>query len=174
MRIILGSNSSPKLDILKKFFKDKKVFSVLKINVNSGISDQPLNRKETISGSINRAVAASKKSSDFDIAVGLEGGLYKYRGLYNLICAAAILDKKGKIFIGTGGRVPLPIGVSKNIDNGKSFGEEIRVFSRNNKFDNNKNFDYINELITREKSFEEALMMAYRKYINKSQRSFIS
>jgi inosine/xanthosine triphosphatase len=151
MQIALGTTSKDKEKIANKILADLQVKGELKtFSASSGVADQPVSKEETIKGASNRARAALTNLPQSDIGLGLEGGLCKVGNLWYLICATVIVDKLDKEYLGVSKKMALPKEVSKKIDNGAQFGQVIREF---------KGVD--TQLITREKSFSQALKKAF-------------
>lgn len=151
MVIVLGSTSIEKKKLLEQFLK-QKVETVL---ADSEINHQPLSESETELGAINRAKNALKLKPNCEMSIGMEGGLEKVNGIYYLVCVVAVIQSNGTIKIGTSQKRRLPELVSKQIDEGKLFGELIREFENKNKTPE------INELVTRKESFLEALKQVF-------------
>jgi len=161
MKIILGSTSEQKIKIIKDLISDAEIVPV---SVESGITDQPLDEETTIRGSINRAQNAIIAHNDaFDFSIGLEGGLSFINGLYNLVCVVSIVDDKGRVHVGVSKKLPLPRSVSLEIENGKQFGEVIRGYEKEIK-EITKLKSLVEELISRQGSFKEAISSAYLQF----------
>lgn len=168
MKIILGSTNEDKKKILEKAllpFIGK--ISIKGINVSSGIIDQPLDENTTIEGARNRAINVSKLKTTADLYVGLEGGLHKVDDKnYFLVCVATFCDSSGQIYIGVSSKIQLPKEVSARVGRGESFGGAIREYRE--KYSGDEMIkQLVDELITRKKSFEEAVRNAYCTYANK-------
>jgi inosine/xanthosine triphosphatase len=157
MKIILGSTSEQKMKIVQMAVSGAEVVSV---GVESGVADQPLDEETTIQGAVNRAknAIAAYESGDFDLAMGLEGGLVWENDLYNLLCVAAIVDQEGKVTLGKSEKRPLPKEVSEQVKNGGWFGKVIRDHEK--KLLDERSLKYVQELISREESFKEAILEA--------------
>ena len=153
-KILLGTTSENKIKIVKDYFNNN--FEVIPKRVESGILEQPLSEEMTINGAINRAKNAAVNEIDYLFSVGLEGGLTIIDSVYNLVCVVAIFYNN-KIYIGISNKIKLPQSVSDDIKKGKEFGKVIREYKNVNE----KEFEMIEELITRKKSFLEALDRAY-------------
>jgi len=168
--IFLGTTSQAKLDIVKSLLGEN--YNVIPVNVDSGITDQPLDEDTTIRGAINRAKRAIKPDQVYEFSVGLEGGLVKINRLYYLVCVVALIDHFGNIYLGISNKLPLPKEVSNEIENGKQFGEAIREFMKNTKETAPSFVEHIQELIDRKKSFSKALNSALLTY--KFKKEFVS
>jgi len=168
MIIALGSTSVDKKKVLAEVFrKEFKIKpKIIGVEVDSGITDQPLDEKSTIKGAVNRAKEALKKLPESDFGIGLEGGLSLIDNRYFLVCAAVIVDRENRKYIGVSSKLCLPKKVSEEIRKGKQFGLAIRDFKRENS--NNRNIlPILNNLIKRDLSFKEAIINSYKIYKNK-------
>lgn len=160
MKIVLGSTSQEKQQILKKALQKFGIKSeILVCEVDSGIAEQPLDEETTILGAVNRAKGAYLKNKDVDMSIGLEGGLVKIgKKHYYLICVAAVLDNNKKIHLGVSSKLKIPDEVSASIGKGASFGQAIRSYAETQ--NNPKIKKYVEQLITREEAFLEAIKNA--------------
>lgn len=168
MKVALGSANEDKIKILQETLGEFDPHLKIKgVKVSSEIGEQPLSEEKTIRGAIKRAVKALEIESEADFSVGLEGGLQKIEGGgYFLICAAAICDKNGQIFLGLGSKLQLPRKVSEEIKKGGFFGIVIRDYEKGHKED--RNLKSVTQfLIKRREPFSEAMRNAYFCYKNK-------
>lgn len=169
MKIALGSTSEAKKAILLDSLKNlvTEPIEVIGVDVESGITDQPLDEATTIRGSSNRAKNALEKEREVDFAIGLEGGLEEVANLgYFLTSGATIYDPHGHTSIGVGGKLQLPKEVSEKVKSGGQFGEAIREYEAKHEDDENV-LPLVNALISRKDSFEQAIQNAYLSYKNK-------
>lgn len=154
MKIVVGSKNQDKLEIVDSAFSeiglDAEIFGV---DVDSGITNQPLDKETTKIGAINRARNAKKMSPGGDLWIGLEGGLHDYGKGYVLVTFACLIDKKKREFVGEGKEIPLPDEVSQQVKEGGWFGELIREYGKKHKINQN--------LITRSLPFKQAVQYAY-------------
>ncbi len=161
IKIALGSTSEDKRRILELVLTDLKIKAkVTSVLVKSNITDQPLDEATTLAGARNRAIAAKKTNEAMEVGIGLEGGLVFIQNLgYFLVCAAVIVDKDMREFVGISSKLRLPTEVSKKIFKGKQFGQIIHKFAAYQ----NKN-SYGNKiaslLVSREQAFKEAINCA--------------
>ena len=165
MIIALGSTSQEKISYLKKVFSQKKIKTeVFPVAVESGVPDQPIGEEVIIKGAKNRALQALRKISEAEIGVGMEGGLVRKKGNFYLFCAVAIVSREEKFFLGVSKELPLPQEVFWQIKQKGKFGIVIRNYASKKGKDED-----IEELISREKSFSQALQQAldqYKKFLN--------
>jgi inosine/xanthosine triphosphatase len=107
MIIAVGSTSPAKISAAKigfgKVFPNVKI-TVRGVNARSGISAQPMSDKESIRGALNRAKAALKLVKNADYAVGMEGGAHRVGKNWFESGWIAVIDKEGKIGLGTSAR----------------------------------------------------------------------
>lgn len=110
-----------KLDATADAFDDPDA-SVEAVAVESGVAEQPRGEQETISGARNRArnVLAA---GDYDLGVGLEGGVAEVPGEDGLFLVmwAAVADGE-RTGLGGGTRVPLPESIAARIRAGEELG----------------------------------------------------
>lgn len=126
MKIAIGSKNPAKLAAAKiaidKLFPSAKVISV---KVDSSVDSQPKSDHEAIKGAINRAKVALKKIHA-DFAIGMEGGIHKI-GKHWFECGwIAVVDKKGKIGLGSSGRWKVSAKIVKHLLSGKELAEVIQ------------------------------------------------
>lgn len=151
MKVVIGSINKDKIKIVKNALEELHLKTVVSgAEVDSGITNQPLDKKTTKKGAINRAGNAFKKSPDSEFAFGLEGGLHDYGEGYHLVTFACLIDKKGERFLGEGEEIHLPIEVSEKVKNGEWFGDVIRDYAKTHEIDKN--------LITRLSPFTQAVL----------------
>lgn len=131
MKVVIGSKNSDKIKILKNALRELHLkFTIDGVDVDSGITKQPLDKKTTKKGAANRARNAFKASPDSDLAFGLEGGLYDYGEGYHLVTFACLIDKNGKKHFGQGEEIHLPEEVSEKVKSGGWFGDVIREYAK--------------------------------------------
>jgi inosine/xanthosine triphosphatase len=107
--------------VAAKVWSDTEVCFVA---VSSGVSAQPSDDQETITGAINRAREACSKARA-DIGIGLEGGLsQKSFGTFTSEWCA-IVDSRGRVWLGGGANLLVPSIVLEQIAQGYELGEAI-------------------------------------------------
>lgn len=169
--IALGSQNPAKIKAARLAFK--KVFSkkitITPFNVPSGIPPQPLSEKQAFKGALNRAKKAIIKNPRAQFAVGLEGTIQKYPLGVLEGGLAVVIDKKGKLSIGSSPRLPLPQKIIKEIKKGKELGEIIdRLANKKNTKQKQGAFGFLtNNIITRQYAYQQALICALSPWIKK-------
>jgi len=122
MRVGVGSQNPVKVGATEATFASIPGAAVEGVRVESGVSEQPRGETETVRGAKNRArnVLAA---ADYDLGVGLEGGVAEIadlEGLY-LVMWAAVTD--GTTWgVGAGPRLRLPDSVAARVRDGEELG----------------------------------------------------
>lgn len=122
MRVGVGSTNPVKRSATESALTDLPEASVESVRVESGVSEQPVSERETIVGAQNRARNVLD-AGDFDLGVGLEGGVAEVDaadGLF-LIMWAAVTDGD-RVGHGAGPRLRLPESVAVRVRNGEELG----------------------------------------------------
>ena len=122
MNVAVGSGNPVKRDAVAAALPDAEVAAV---PVESGVSEQPWGDDETVEGATNRAKRALTADADagaeYDLAVGLEGGVCERHGDLFLVMWAAATDGE-RVEIGGGPRIRLPDGVAARLRDGDELG----------------------------------------------------
>lgn len=125
MIIAIGSTNPVKLNAVKTALKPiYKKAKFVSISVESRVKDQPRSIKETKLGAKNRSLEALKITKA-DLAVGLEGGVFKVDDEMFNMAWCAITDKSGIISFGGGMCFSIPSSISKEIQKGQELGDLI-------------------------------------------------
>ena len=120
--VVVGSANHVKVEAVRSVME--RIFGSVRVTgmeTPSGVPDQP-HEAETRQGAINRARAAI---GDHDLSVGIEAGVFeKEDGLYDYqFCA--ILDRSGKLTVGTGSGFMYPPSVADLVRKGKTVSEAM-------------------------------------------------
>ncbi|MCD6084717.1 MAG: inosine/xanthosine triphosphatase [Desulfurococcales archaeon] len=109
MRICVGTKNPSKLrgiiSALKLFFNE---VSAICVPVDSGVPPQPIDIEQIFTGARNRALRALESSSDCDLGIGVEAGIYPVSGTYYDVQVAAIADRKSTVTYGLSPSFPIP------------------------------------------------------------------
>lgn len=121
--VAIGSTNPVKVgavrEALGKLFPKAKFVGV---EVDSGVSRQPMSDEETLRGARNRAKAALKKVGA-DMGVGLEGGVMPMKeGMMNTVWCCLVM-RDGDEFVSGGEHFLLPPRWAKKLVNGKEVAE---------------------------------------------------
>lgn len=116
MHVAVGSGNPVKRDAVQRALPDATVDAV---PVESGVSEQPWGDDETVEGARTRAERAL--GNDYDLGVGLEGGVSERDdGLFLVMWAAATDGDRTEIAAGP--RLRLPDDVAARLDDGAELG----------------------------------------------------
>jgi len=105
-----------KRDAVRRALPDATVDAV---PVESGVGEQPWGDDETVEGARNRAERAL--GNDYDLGIGLEGGVAQRTGDLYLIMWAAATDG-GRTEVAAGPRLRLPDDVAARLRDGAELG----------------------------------------------------
>ena len=172
MKVAVGSKNPAKLKAVKAAFKkvwpNEKV-EIVGLEIESGVSSQPMSNEESIKGATKRAYEALKKTKDADYGVGLEGGLQKYFESSFVVGWVAVINKQGKSSLAGTHSSPLATRVEKHIQAGKELGEaEDIVFNKTNAKQANGYVGLLtDDLVTRSEGFKGAVICALSRFTKK-------
>jgi non-canonical (house-cleaning) NTP pyrophosphatase len=132
MKIAVGTKSEQKLGYLKEVLEDIGVKAELvSVEVESGISNQPLTEAETQAGSLNRAKAALAKAPSADFSLGIEVGYHPTKaGDYQMFCCVSIVDKGGFATSCFSSNFLLPKFHQGVLKEGKYLGDYVREYEK--------------------------------------------
>ncbi|KPB05358.1 DUF84 family protein [Bacillus sp. CHD6a] len=127
MKVVVGSRNPAKYEAVQGAIRELEMeVETISLEVESGVSKQPMTDQETIEGALHRARGALKEIEDADFAIGLEGGvvLGSTPSLEVMVCNwGALVAKDGKEYIAGGARIPLPDTFKEEILAGKELGD---------------------------------------------------
>lgn len=124
--IAVGSTNPVKVRAVRRVFQRGKV-SVQGMEVDSGVSAQPMSDEETRTGAVHRARQCLENGADFGI--GIEGGVMESEAGMLSVNWGALIDQEGREVIASGARYPLPEEIADGIRSGKELGELIDTFT---------------------------------------------
>lgn len=167
-KISIGSKNPVKIaaveNAVKKIWSDIEIIS---IEVSSGVSEQPISDDEAIKGATNRAKLSLQKT-DADLGIGLEGCTIDTK--YGMLLSGwvVVIDKNGKVGIGSGGRLLLPERIASEIRRGKELGPVMDELTGNHNTKQQQGAVGIltNNLISRTAAFEMSIIYALSKFVN--------
>jgi inosine/xanthosine triphosphatase len=169
MKIAVGSKNPVKIACVQQAFE--KVFpdttwEVEGIDVVSGVSDQPMSDKESITGARNRAKKALE-SLGADYGVGLEGGLQEIEGNWFDAGWIVVVDKEGNEGIGSTIRMMTPEKMMDLIKQGMELGHvNDKLFGLENSKHGDGHFGLMtNGAITRTDGYRDGVIAALARFI---------
>ena len=121
-KIAVGSTNPAKVKAVRA--KARIVWpacEIVPVKALSGVSDMPMSDNECIMGAKNRAQYCLD-TTDADLGVGLEGGVTIMPDGMMLVGWVAILDRKGKLGLGSSARIPLPEFIADRVAQGEELG----------------------------------------------------
>lgn len=131
MKIVVGSTNTAKIRAaqiaIDQIFPGNKVTG---LSVDSKIDNQPKSDRESMQGAINRARAAQEKSQA-DFGIGMEGGMNKIGNKWFESGWIAVVNKNGRIGLGTSARFELSDKIAKKLLSGKELREVVIKLSGN-------------------------------------------
>ena len=128
--LAVGSANPAKIEAVSQAFH--RVFprinwAIEPIEVDSGVSPQPLTDTEAIIGAKNRAIQAQQKVSA-TYHIGLEGGLSHIAGTWFASGWAVVVDHTGRMGVGASAKVEVPAPIMVHIHRGRELGQAIDLF----------------------------------------------
>jgi inosine/xanthosine triphosphatase len=171
LRIAVGSKNPVKINAILAGFKEMLPGIELEAagyEASSGVTDQPMSDKETITGAKNRAKAALQADTIAAYGVGLEGGMQEFpEGWYDSQWVV-IESRSGQIGLGQSIRIPVPKSFIEKIKTGKELGDVIdEAFDQANM---KQKQGYIGEVtngvVTREEMCRGAVISALIPFTN--------
>lgn len=157
---------SAALSAFERMFPDRK-FSLDQVEVNSGVTDQPMSQAETLNGARNRALAAQKARPSAAYWVGMEGGVEEKDG--QLMAFAWMVVRSNKqVGESCTASFFLPPEVTRLIHSGKEMGEaDDIVFGLNDSKRNQGAAGILtHNVIDRMQLYEHALVLALIPFKN--------
>ena len=135
---------------------------VIPVQVNSGVSDQPMSDEETRQGARNRVADARLKVTDADYWVGLEGGLDFFDTHLMAFAWMVVTGSDNRSGEARSATLPLPPKVQSLVEGGLELGEaNDRVFSTLNSKQGGGAYGLLTDgLMTRESVYTQTLILA--------------
>lgn len=163
-RIAVGSNNPAKVDAVSNCFK-ADCYSVVAVDVPSGVSNQPFSDEETIEGAINRA-KSSLLATKANMGIGLEGGVVQTAyGLFLCNWGALVVDEEEPIIAG-GARIKIPSEVAERLMNGEELGPVMDDYTNQNNVRHNEGAIgvFTKDAVSRRQMFEHIMHMLIGQY----------
>ncbi|MFC6731962.1 MULTISPECIES: inosine/xanthosine triphosphatase [unclassified Haladaptatus] len=120
MRVGVGSQNPVKVRATEQALANVLDATVEPVAVESGVSEQPRGLQETISGAENRARAVLD-AGEFDLGIGIEGGVATVDDRLYLVMWAAVTDGE-RVGRGAGPSLALPEDIAARIEVGEELG----------------------------------------------------
>ena len=121
MRVAVGSTNPVKYRATVRALGDLAT-TIDRIDVDPGVTEQPLSTAETVDGATNRAERA-RVAGDYELGVGIEGGVTSVDGLDGLFLTMwAAIDDGSSCSVGSGPRLRLPDSIARDLEAGAELG----------------------------------------------------
>ncbi|WP_144838737.1 DUF84 family protein [Metaplanococcus flavidus] len=121
LKIAVASQNPAKIRAVTECFSELGIEAeIISTETESGVASQPFSIEETRQGAVNRASAALSKG--FDLAIGLEGGVFELEGSMYLCNWGAMAGSGGKLYTAGGAQIPLPEEIARELKNGFELG----------------------------------------------------
>ena len=122
MRIGVGSTNPVKRTTTESALANFSPTTVESVAVESGVSEQPVGEDETVTGARNRA-GNVLEAGDYDLGVGLEGGVAEIDGTDGLFLVMwAVATDGERVGHGAGPRLRLPESIAERVRDGEELG----------------------------------------------------
>lgn len=167
LKISVGSTNPVKLNATAEAFEliNGKT-EVIKLDVDSEVSDQPTTDGEAIEGAKVRA-EKSIKSGDYDFGVGLEGSVADSEyGMF--LTGWAYLINNESSYLGGGGRLLLPESIAGRIRDGEELGPVMDEVTGKKEVKEGPGAIgiFTDGIITRQQAYRNAIIFALARYLN--------
>lgn len=174
MKILVGSKNPVKIEsVFNAFSKYFNNIEVIGIDVESGVSSQPIN-EDTFLGAKNRALALKKINEQEKIGaeffVGIEGGIIKFFGKWFAFGCMCIMDKDDRMGFGTSPHFELPLSIVEKLLTGIELGDimDELLNQRNTKQKNGAIGFFTNGIMNRKELYVEGLKVAIIPFLHKN------
>ena len=172
LRIIVGSKNPVKVGCTREAFTQAfgNVGLVEGVDALSNIQAQPRSEEETLLGAKNRATHAKSLIPEADYWVGIEGGVDEdTQGMY-AFAWIYVLHRSGKSSQSKTGTFYLPPRVVALIQDGMELGhaDDLVFQAQNSKQQGGSVGLLTHGLITRERYYQQAMVLALIPFLNES------
>jgi len=128
LKLAVASKNPAKIGAVEDCFNERGLHTeIIPVETDSGVSAQPFSIAETKQGAVNRASSALRH--DFDLAIGLEGGVFELDGTMYLCNWGALASSDGRVYTAGGAQIPLPEVIARELRNGKELGPVMDAYA---------------------------------------------
>ncbi|REL26841.1 non-canonical purine NTP phosphatase [Thalassotalea euphylliae] len=173
LSIVVGSKNPVKVNAAKAAFQlyfPQHEISVASVNAPSSVAEQPMTEAETLLGAKNRVLHCQQEFDDSaDFYIAIEGGVDHYH--YGPAAFAYVVISSANTnqeTIGLSAQLPLPEGVYQALQQGEELGDVIdKLFNTHNAKQKSGAMGlFTNGLVTRQSTYQQALILALAKIAN--------
>lgn len=170
MKVVVGSNNPAKIRAVQKAFDrlwPDQSWEVIGVDVDSGVSKQPMSDPESLKGAKARAQKAFKEVPDADFAVGMEGGMHQVEGHWVETGWCFVVDKKGVESIGSSIRMPISQKIYKMVREGMELGDIIDALFKTKNLKHASGYFGImtNDVLPRDNAYSDGLVSALSRFV---------
>lgn len=170
MKVAVGSTNPVKIQAVREAFAKlwpNKKWEVVGMSVPSGVSDQPMSDAECIKGATKRAKRAIGLAKS-DYGVGIEGGLQKIGTKWLDSGWIVVVDKKGRLGLGSSARIEVPQKLMKLIKSGIELGDaQDKLFNKKNSKQAGGYFHLMSDgAITRKQGYIHGVVFALTRFLH--------
>ncbi len=131
MIIAVGTKNPAKVNAVKETLLRERG-TIVSVEVESNVANQPLSEVETMTGALNRA-RASLAVTDAVLGFGLEGGVVETETGMMLCNWGALCHENGGEWIASGAKIPVPVHVAERLRAGEELGAIMEGISGDEK-----------------------------------------
>jgi inosine/xanthosine triphosphatase len=170
IKVAIGSKNPVKIKAVKEAFRlvwPEKKFTFEAVEVQSGVSDQPMSDEESIIGARNRA-KRSREILSAEYGVGIEGGMQQI-GKKWWDCGVIVVQRRdGKEGIASSIRMEVPQKMLNLIMQGMELGEACDIiFKKKNSKQNMGHFGLMtNGVISRQHGYRDGVVAALAVFLH--------
>jgi inosine/xanthosine triphosphatase len=167
MRIAVGSTNPVKRHATERIAGELAT-SIDTVSVESGVPDQPRSETETLRGANNRAIR-SLEAGDYDIGVGIEGGVGRVPdGSELFLTMWAVVTDGHTVGQGAGPRLLLPAQIASRVEDGEELGPVMDDILDTSGIAEREGAAGVltNHLITRESALAHAVAGAFGPFVS--------
>jgi inosine/xanthosine triphosphatase len=170
MIVAVGSVNPVKVAAVQTAFAavfPEENITVKPADVESGVAAQPMSDRESIRGATTRAKKALKLIQA-DFGVGLEGGLQQINGRWFDCGWMVVVDRAGRVGIGSTLRMQVPERIMTLIRGGLELGDALDlVWKRQNIKQAEGHFGLMSRrLVTRTSGYRDGMIAALVRFMN--------
>lgn len=168
--VIVGSKNPVKIQSTEEAFLLTFGSSCLiqGLNIDSGVSKQPVGDEETYAGALNRASNSRIAFPEADFWVGIEGGVQEIQGDWTAFAWMVVLDQAGKAGKARSASFFLPKEIGDLITEGMELGEADDRFFRkaNSKQESGAVGILTKGIVDRKDLYKQAVLLGLIPFIN--------
>lgn len=167
LKIAIGSTNPAKIRAVESVFVGMGLaVEIVPVAAPSGVANQPFTDEETMRGARNRAEYCLEKGN-FDIGIGLEGGVMEMGSGLFLTNWGALAVKGMDTLTASGARIKLPEDISVHLRSGRELGPVMEEYSQKKNVRSNEGAIgiFTNGEVNRDEMFAHILRLLAGQYV---------